>query len=302
MTVLSGGKSPKHYHVMPAKQLVFKSMVAMPALFLAALGAKARMEYDPFEFVSPTPKQNAAILAYRGVVLKSQPVTLDRGAQYHPEAVRKVAKEWIAEAKDGTLGALIPVSYDDSSREGVKGEIIQQCQSLSSILLTSAAIEANHGRYQESVDDSIVSLKLSHILKYSDYVSVLQFSLYERRALKLIMRSAPSLTSKQGSSLLAQLADVKPSPDALSRVAASQRVMFIEYLRRMGVDATKIESVRPFDRHSVALPTRRFGTALLVSARDDTVPASDEIEMTANDSEAEMTHAYNQLVGYMKNR
>jgi hypothetical protein len=296
MTLLNHGIFSNHYHVMPAKTLVYKAMVAMPALCLAVLGAKARIEYDPFEFVSPTPKQNADILAYRGVVQHTAALTIDPYSVPDVEKTRRVAYEWVEGAKQGKLVPLTPVSYDDSTRDGIKSEITFRDQAVSALVLFAANQELDSRQYDRAVSDALLGIQVAQVIKYSDYPTVMQGSIYERRGFRVLVSALPHLTPVKRLAVKKELADLGPRPDKFQELVQLQRFMFIDYLRRMGVAGTKIEAIRPFDAHSPFLPTAQFRGTLLASARDDTLPASQQLERLAQDGEADVASTYSQVV------
>ncbi len=296
MTVLTRADYPKHYDVMPAKQLVYKAMVAMPAICLAGLGAKAQIEYDPYEFVTPTPKQNEAILAYTDVVSKSEHAERLAYTSGYLTATRAVGLMWVDGAKSGKLVPLVPVSYDDTSRDGIKAEITQRNQSICSSLIYNANQEKFKGDYANAVSDSLMGIRVAQVLKYSDYPSVMQAGLYERRALKVLIDALPHVPGAQRRQIAAELVNLKPKAERLQQVAGLERFMFIDYLRRMGVDATRIESVRPFASTTVALPTNQFRGSLLASARDDTLPATEQLEQLARSEETDVSNFYGKAI------
>jgi len=293
MIVEKQSQVTKHYHVMPAKKLVYRAMVAMPAVFLLGLGVKARTENDSFEFVRPTPKQNAAILAYGGIVRDSANIPTIDSYGLHLEPVRKVAKEWIAESRSGMLQPLQPAGIDDTMRDGIKAEIMMRNSSTASAMLYGAGLEIGRHQYDQGVEDALLGMEVSDVIKYSDYSSVLQGSLYDRRGFRLLAEALPHVSPQTRLVIRRDLALVAPRTNKFAVVEETERHVFIENLHRMTPDSTSIETMAPYDGGGFKALAGHFHGELLASSSDDSVPQSSQLEEMALEGEVEVHRLYN---------
>lgn len=285
----------KHYHVMPAKKLVYQAMVAMPALFMLGLGFKARTDQDPFEFVCPTPKQNTAILAYANVVRDSAKVPLDPFTAAQARSTRRIAREWVAGADSGELQPLQPVSFDDSMRDGIKSEIMTRNSTTASSILYLAAMEAEDHNWNRAIQDAILGMRVGDVIKYSDYSTVLQGAIYDRRGLKILETAVPHLAPQNRLKLRKDLVFVTPNRDRLHAVVEIERLVFLQYVNRMNPKSTPIETIEPYDGAGFRALAGHFHGELLASAKDDTLPVSRELQRMAEEGEAEDSRLFQQV-------
>lgn len=284
-------RATKHFHVLPAKKLVYQAMVAMPAMFLLGLGVKARTEHDPFEFVQPTPRQNEAILAYRHVVADSADIQVDKYRIPVLEATRKLAREWVDGARSGALIPLQPVSFDDSMRDGVKSEIMNRNSAVASAMLLNASIEFDSRQYEKGIQDALLGMEVSNVIKYSDYSTVMQGAIYDRRGLRLIDEALTRVSPQTRLAVRKDLALVRPDADRFQAIQEVERIVFLDYINRMSPESTPIEAIDPADAGKFEAAGHLHGR-LLASARDDTLPASKEAQRMAQEGEAEVVRMY----------
>ncbi len=296
MTVLRMSRDPKTFSVMPAKKVVYKAMIAMPAILLIGLGIKTHVEYDSFEFAAATPKLNSQILAYKDVVAATQKMSDPFARDLDPRFVRSLARLWVTGQKSGRLVALEPVSYDDNCRDGLKGEIMQANQRLSTSLNYISGLELEKKQYAASALDAMLAMKVVDTLKYSDYPTLVTGSLTQRRSLRLISATLPNLNGPDRDCVVSFLRVNKPKMQSYEHVASLEHLLFVEYLRRMDIEPTKIESERPLTATGGEVANGQVVGTLLASARDDTVPQGQQLERIAREGELDLVKSMDQVV------
>jgi hypothetical protein len=206
--------------------------------------------------------------------------------------VRHIAQEWIKGAEDGQLGPLQPVSYDDTTRDGVKSEITMRNGAVASQLLYVAGHEIDLHQYMKSISDAAMGMRVANVIKYSDYPSLLQSDIYVRRGFRLIGVALSHLPAKDRAAARPLFLGLNSNAEKFKEVQGIEHVMFVEYLRRMHVDSTLIESTRSYTTGADAATMDRYRRTLMASAKDDTLPATEAMESMARSGEEDIAKTY----------
>lgn len=255
---------------MTVRTLIYKAMVGSPVVLMALLGAYSRLSYDAYEFVSPTPKQNESILNYRPYVTEANSILKARADDVSLSACRTVSKDWIEGFKSTKLVALNQISYDDSSRDGVKGEITKTWMELATVLNHASLTEARAQKYEDSAEDALLVYQLLSRLKYSDYGSLMIGATAQRRSLRTILNISDKLKPETRSMIAREIVRLYPERESLRRLNALDKTLYKMYLDHMQVQATPIET-EPVQILSTGILSRRGRKSLLLASMNDTI-------------------------------
>lgn len=212
-------------------------MFASPFLLIAGVGAHARLFVDPFEPTGYSHQGQQRIFAYKDVVEHT------RGAanlKLSPTDRLAIADSWIAGYKEGKLQPIFPATDDDSTQEGIRGEIFQAVSQLNESLYRQAKRAASQGDLKLAKDTLLKSLQVSEIIKYSDFTILNALRLQQTHALKKLNSleiKSPSERKEIASSLQALLAEQRP----LDNLAVLERRQYSESHIRAGLESVSIE-------------------------------------------------------------
>lgn len=191
-------------------------VLALGPLFLVCLICLlSRLYVDPYDPVYQTSEQEAAIDAYIEPVRLTDEATITIA---HPEVVRQIAQVWIGGAKSGKLKPLLPCATDDTLRGPIKSQIYLANQKVAEELIRLSRIELSKGQYTQAAHDSVLSLKCSEVLKYSDPIAMFVLSDKEDFSLNFLASLGPRLSASDKAWVRSQLVALKNSQQPLDEM------------------------------------------------------------------------------------
>lgn len=223
--------------------IVNKLLIAAPFFVLATVGVKARAAGSTFEFMEGTAKQNSAITAYQSVVAETEKLPLN-AADKCPERVRKIAMEWIEGARKGELQPLGPIVFEDSSRDGVKFEIVHANTGIGEDLNMLASRELHEGKPWLAAQDDLLAARASQVTEYSDFPSLAVCTMVQRKAFSNLRYVMASLTPGQRQKVTSQVSLLRPNKQLIEDIAVRTRQQFLQYQLRHGLSLSQVTDVQ----------------------------------------------------------
>lgn len=217
-----------------------KLLVAAPFLVMASIGAKSRSATNQYDFVACSSKQDKEISAYAPVVSAtedsvSSPMSTD------PNVARRLAFRWIEGAKVGLLQPLDPCSFDDTTRDGIKGEIVRANVSVAEVMNYAAEQDAENGKYDKAAKDAMVAADTLEVTKFFDFASLTTCTMVQRRSLSVIHNVAKKLSPDVRSQVVREVLAFRSNDDRLGQMAVNARQELLKHELRQGQDLASIE-------------------------------------------------------------
>lgn len=217
--------------------------VVSPFLLVGAITVQARTRVEDYVPAQYSTTLNRKIVAY------SEPVRLVETAvamgihKADPVQIRKIAETWRAMSREGALQPLSPETADDSTREGIKGQIRKAADDLAAALQHQARKAIREGQPYAAAQDAILSIEAIQGFKYSDLYSVGMLSVRQNGAFHLLDSIGPKLTESEKKSVAERLDAIRTYERPLADlVMAKQRVLMVS--REAGVhsaNATQLD-------------------------------------------------------------
>lgn len=181
-----------------------KLVIATPFLLVTTLGLKAREQRHVYSYTSYSQIEERNISAYVPLVKATEAVYDVNDCIPRPEA-GKLARMWIQGSKSGDLKPLPQITIDDSTRDGVKSQILRDAEEVSESMAYWGGIQLSKGDYQQASQDALTALEVLRTPRMFDYSSVSSCSIPQRRALEIIRASMPHLPAGTQASIRKQV-------------------------------------------------------------------------------------------------
>jgi len=243
LTVTGKFYLPNYLHMHAYAGVLNKVLLSVPLFAMATISVKARSNIDDFDFVKCTAAQTQAIQSYVGVVEQTQETMTGYG-NVPIDKIRKLAMVWIEGEKSGKLKPLPPVCFDDTTRDGLKNEILRANLRPAEELNDTAEQECDKHQYWTATQDATLGAKVADVTKYSDFASLSCNSLCQRRSIRIIESCYPHLTSSQRMRTLKDLAICRSNRDEIIDMAEQARLSFLRYLIRKNTDLGAIQQIQ----------------------------------------------------------
>ena len=211
-------------------------MMLGPVMLTLGVTVDSRTRTETFRFVNASPEEQAKVEAYQEpyqAALKAN--------QEGVVSVRKVAAKWIALRASKQLEPLEPIAYEDTMQEGVKGQINLAIHTMGSILLNSAQKEIKEEKFSQAAQDSMLAANLVRTVKYIDFQGLGSAGILERRSLHVLSEVLAALPQSERAAYVSPLNNLRMPKEALGRMAAKQRNLFMDYQIRMELPANEIQ-------------------------------------------------------------
>jgi hypothetical protein len=231
-------------------------MFVCPLFFTGFVAFKSRTSQDPYQIPSGTPAQDARVLAYAPYVAQTQ--ELVRGQEWYLEnrtQLLALCMQWDEAVRKEELKPVFPVSFEDVPEEGARNSIVRAKSQLVSFLLTDAHRQFKRGQNAQAVEESLLAMRLSESLKYSDFASVYRSANEQKRAVALLESHLDSADPEQRAKIAGQLEQIRADRANLDAMTRYSRIQYYDWLKRMHKDEIKIEDV-----HRMVLVTHRITT------------------------------------------
>jgi len=201
-------------------------LVVSPFLLVGAITVQARTRVESYE----PPRYSASM--HQKVAAYCEPVRLvedavARGFAYVNEhEIRQIGETWRNMGQDGSLQPLLPETPDDSTREGIKGQVRKAADNLASALQYIAKRQIKEGNAYGAAKDAILSIEAIQSFKYSDLYSVGMLSVRQNGAFDLLEAVSPTLTPAQKAEVQSRLLAIRNNEKPLADlVMAKQKVL-----------------------------------------------------------------------------
>ena len=231
-------------------------MFACPLFFTSFVAIKARSAQDSFQIPSGTPAQDAQVLAYVPFVEQTQQLT--SGEDFRSTNRMKLlalCSQWDQAVRKDVLGPVFPVSFEDTPEEGARASIMRSKSQLVSFLLADAERLFKSGQSAQAVSESLLAMRLSESLKYSDFTNVFLAANEQKRAVALLENNADGLKPADKRQVANQFRQIMASSGDLEAMTKYTRIQYYDWLKRTHQDEISIEDV-----HRMALVTERIAT------------------------------------------
>jgi len=243
LTVNGKNYLPDYRHMHAYAGVLNKILVSAPLFVMATIGVKARSELTDFEFITCSADQNRAIDSYVDIVRKTE-ATIPEATTAPPVPVRKLATEWIDDSRNGTLKPLVPVSFDDSTRDGVKSEIVRANLRVAECLSDFSEEERLDGHYWIAAQDAVLGARVAEVTKYADFASLSTAGLSERRSMTMLSKCFTHLTPAQRRWAASGLSVCKARNSTIADMAETARLVYIRHLVQNGAEVSHIAEMQ----------------------------------------------------------
>ncbi len=210
---------------------------------MTVIGVFARSASPNYNFVACDSKQSSAITAYIPLVRATR-AAIRSSFSASPEVSRRIAHQWIDGANAGVLGPLEPCAFDDTSREGLKSDIIHANIRVAEALALVASHEKQIGQPDLAAKDAALGALTLQVTKFSDFSSVSICSMVQRRCLREIKDVALRISPTTRAQVERQLQTIRDDDSRLSLMAIRTRQLFLQYRLRHGVTVAKVEATQ----------------------------------------------------------
>lgn len=217
-------------------------MFCAPALFMVGLGVHARTLWAEYDTPANDPMTEKAVLAYVPYLRESLPFATRGKAEPDMATTRKIANLWIFGADQKVLRPLPPVAYDDSSSDGAKSLIFETEGRICGRILNGAKDSMLRGDVHQAVQDSVTAIRLSSILKRSDFVSLFNAACMERRAVVQLRDLVAKMDDDDRIDVVRALSVLKVDPSEIGRMATRSKQLYLDYRNRSGFPPLSIEN------------------------------------------------------------
>ena len=252
ISLFSRRNSQKGAGMQPASLFTRRLLLLCPLLFAGYAAIYSRSYQDPFETPAGTPAQDCLALDYSPLVKATRDLTAN-GDNVDRTHLLAIAQTWDQEVKAGQLSPIRAISFEDSPEVGARGSILRSKSFLVSGLLNDAKSQMLAGNVGVAVDETLLGMRLSESLKYSDFQSVYTASIEEKRATDFLERHVAEMDKDMKARVRSQLGAVSSNFTKLDSLTSDSRIQFYDYMARMTHEAVSIEDV-----HRTALLTKRI--------------------------------------------
>lgn len=269
--------------LMGFRKFFHELMVVSPFLLVGAITVQARTRVEEFVPAQYSSSMNRKVAAY------SEPVRLVENAlakgvsHADPKELRMIAETWRNMSREGSLQPLSPETPEDTTREGIKGQIRKAVDDLSSALQYHARKQLKEGKAFAAALDAVLAVEAMQGFKYSDLYSVGMLSVRQNGAYHLIEEIVPKLNERERKQIAEKVLAVRQFEKPLTElVMAKQRVMMYadtgpnlraanrEHLDLMMKLATAVDGETP--AAELETLSQELSQAALASAADSYLP------------------------------
>ena len=152
--------------------LIKAFVTTLPFTLVGVLGAYnqiASSSYDTPEYGTVVGER---VSAYCEPVGLTHRLLGSRSAEPEATTTRKVAMVWVRKFEAGQLLDLPPMAGGDSTREGVKQQILAAKATVLADLIREADLEVVGGHPDRAISNYLLSLKLTRVMMFSDLTSL----------------------------------------------------------------------------------------------------------------------------------
>ena len=167
---------------------VLGAMLIAPLLVSAgALLARHSVRAE-YQFIGASSAAHENLMKYQALVGRVS--KLERGALVGGEisAYNEIAREWIGAVESDKLKPLNPVASDDTSLEGVKGQIYRSAAIVASRLAADAENRAKVGDFEGAASEAIDAFKILESMYGNDILAISMTNQRERRIFFIISK------------------------------------------------------------------------------------------------------------------
>jgi hypothetical protein len=208
---------------MGVRKLVNEFLVVSPVVLIGCITVQARTMVDPYEPVQISNELHRKIAAYEEPVrLVEQYARLGHGVP-DPDRLRKIGLTWRNMTRAGALHPLPPETLEDSTRDGIKGQIRSAAEVLSSKLIFLAQKEAKAGRVLQAAEDATLALEAVQGVKCSDLYALGIMSVRQGVALELIRSCIPALTEEERQNLARRFKNLREAERPLLEIVLAEQ-------------------------------------------------------------------------------
>lgn len=213
---------------MGLRKFINELLVVSPFLLVGAITVQARTRVENYVPPQYSVAMNRKVAAYSEPVRLVETAVADGFASINEHDVRRIGQTWRNMSRDGSLQPLLPETPDDTTREGIKGQVRRAADNLASALQYLAKKSAKKGDAYAAAMDAILSIEAIQNFKYSDLYSLGMLSVRQKGAFDILESVGPRLNSSQRAEVQARLHAIRQSEKPLADlVMAKQRVLLV---------------------------------------------------------------------------
>lgn len=199
-------------------------MVVAPIAALVVIAASGRAQSETSGIGPATLEGHRLISAYVGPMRDLVALRIGRPGEASSDRIRQVADRWIALADQGVLRDLPPIEIIDSTREGVKAQIVSGRNSLVHELLDIA----RRAPTEQAASDYVRAYRLAQVAKHSDLPSVTMTARTELAALEGLAAIGGKLSPEARARARAQIVRADPRASAITSIFRRARALLSE--------------------------------------------------------------------------
>lgn len=186
---------------MLARRLALDVTALAPILFFSYVAYCSRVNVDRFHVVEMGTAAHAKVSQYIPAVRAVSDLHLGSPEVASDDEIRRVGRSWIREWRAGVLADLPQTCYEDTTVDGVKGQIVVARNQLHRSLIEAAHRARDAGDEAQAVEDLVSAYEVARVLRGSDLAVAASSAAFQMMALEEL-----------------RLLGVRPSPAQFARI------------------------------------------------------------------------------------
>lgn len=226
-------------------------LLACPLAFTGFVAIYSRTYNDLYDLPAGTPAQDAQVMAYAPYVKHVKTLLGHNKTDYSREQLVNLARRWDQAVRQDVLQPLTPISFEDSIESGARGSILRAKSRLVTALMDDAKSLAKAGQTAKAVDETLLAMRISDSLKFSDFDTVYLCSTEQKHQTLLLSDLAGKMDEPTKEKVRSQLTQILAGSKDLDALTRASRIQYYDWMKRMSKDQISIEDV-----HRTALVTK----------------------------------------------
>lgn len=226
--------------VMEARKLATQMMAICPFALVVGMGLTTRSHVPGHSVLQYSEAQNQRLESYCLITRDAPPQWADT------EQIRHHADMWIHVSTLENLQALTPAYQEELTEDNARAEVIGKWRTILQQVNHVMRCEGQAGRWDEAVQDGARLIRLTEILKYSDFDTLHTADALAGHAIKFVTPGLDRATSESRDEFGAAAQTIDKNRDRLSAMYKVVRANYADFLvrqvsfsREMGISLTK---------------------------------------------------------------
>lgn len=158
------------------------------------------------------------------------------------ENCRRVAREWVAATRAGTLKQIYQGYHGQSLLEGPRGQMFRSCFDVSNRLAPAMSKVKGGNVTAQDLDDSILAMEMVDTVRYAHQEVLFAATTYMARPVRILKDNEHKLTEDQ-KARIAYVQNEESRRTRLESMLAVQRLLRKQYELRYGAEAVSTDEL-----------------------------------------------------------